>query len=178
MSLQDVFLKSEYRTLKDDITTAFYIPTLKEAINYKRAVGFFSSSILSMITDGLYELYKNGGHIQILASPRLSEEDIEAIKLGYDNRKAVIKNALVRELEDYDDFKTRDRLNLLACLIAEKCLDFKIVEPLLHKGSGMYHEKVGLIEDKDGNVIAFSGSMNESSNSVQFFFFFFSRKIE
>ncbi len=151
----------------DDIATAFYVPTLKEAINYKRAVGFFSSSILSMITDGLYELYKNGGHIQILASPRLSEEDIEAIKLGYDNRKAVIRNALLRELEDYEDFKTRDRLNLLACLIAEKCLDFKIVEPLLNKGSGMYHEKVGLIEDKYGNIVAFSGSMNESSNSVE-----------
>ncbi len=167
VSLQDVLLKSEYRTLKDDIATAFYVPTLKEAICYKRAVGFFSSSILSMITDGLYELYKNGGHIQILASPRLSEEDIEAIKLGYTNRKAVIKSALLRELKDYDDFKTRDRLNLLACLIAERCLDFKIVEPLLHKGSGMYHEKVGLIEDKDGNVVAFSGSMNESGNSVE-----------
>ena len=72
-----------------------------------------------------------------------------------------------REFKDYDDFKTRDRLNLLACLIAERCLDFKIVEPLLHKGSGMYHEKVGLIEDKDGNVVAFSGSMNESGNSVE-----------
>ena len=42
MSLQDVLLKSEYRTLKDDIATAFYVPTLKEAICYKRAVGFFS----------------------------------------------------------------------------------------------------------------------------------------
>ena len=167
MSLQDITLKTEYRTLKDDIANEFYIPVLKEAIRYKRAVGFFSSSILAMITDGLYELYRNGGHIQILASPKLSDDDIEAIKQGYENRTAIIKNALLRELGDYDDFKTRDRLNLLACLIAENRLDFKIVEPISNKRNGMYHEKVGIIEDSAGNVIAFSGSMNESSNAVE-----------
>ena len=167
VSLRDVVLKTEYRTLKDDIAREFYIPVLKEAVTYKRAVGFFSSSILAMITDGLYELYKNDGHIMILASPKLSDEDIEAIKQGYENRTAIIKNALLRELGDYEDFKTRDRLNLLACLIAENRLDFKIVEPILNSRSGMYHEKVGIIEDRQGNVVAFSGSMNESSNAVE-----------
>lgn len=167
MSLRDVTLKSEYRTLKDDIAKDFYIPALKQSISYKRAVGFFSSTILAMITDGLYELYQNGGYIQILASPRLSDEDIEAIRLGYENRDIIIKNAVVRELRDYEDFKTRDRLNLLACLIAEGRLDFEIVEPMLTNGSGMYHEKVGIITDAEGNIVAFSGSMNESSNAVE-----------
>ena len=167
MSLRDITLKTEYRTLKDNIAKDFYIPALKQSISYKRAVGFFSSTILAMITDGLYELYQNGGYIQILASPRLSDEDIEAIRLGYENRDIVIKNAVVRELRDYEDFKTRDRLNLLACLIAEGRLDFEIVEPMLTNGSGMYHEKVGIITDEDGNIVAFSGSMNESSNAVE-----------
>ena len=167
MSLRDVVLKTEYRTLKDDIAREFYIPVLKEAVTYKRAVGFFSSSILAMITDGLYELYKNNGHIMILASPKLSDDDIKAITQGYENRTAIIKNALLRELGDYEDFKTRDRLNLLACLIAEGRLDFKIVEPILNSKSGMYHEKVGIIEDLQGNVVAFSGSMNESSNALE-----------
>lgn len=167
VSLRDITLKSEYRTLKDNIAKDFYMPILREAVVYKRAVGFFSSSILATITDGLYDLYKNGGHIQILASPKLSDEDIEAIKLGYTNRAAVVKDALLRELGDYEDFKTRNRLNLLACLISENRLDFKIVEPLLNKGNGMYHEKVGLVEDYNGNVIAFSGSMNESCNAIE-----------
>jgi len=167
VSLRDVVLKTEYRTLKDDIAREFYIPVLKEAVTYKRAVGFFSSSILAMITDGLYELYKNNGHIMILASPKLSDDDIKAITQGYENRTAIIKNALLRELGDYEDFKTRDRLNLLACLIAEGRLDFKIVEPILNSKSGMYHEKVGIIEDLQGNVVAFSGSMNESSNALE-----------
>ena len=52
MSLQDIALKTEYRSFQDDIAQDFYIPALKQAVRYKRAVGFFSSSILSMITAG------------------------------------------------------------------------------------------------------------------------------
>jgi hypothetical protein len=41
MSLQDVELKSEYRSLIDNVAKDFYIPLLKQAVIYKRAVGFF-----------------------------------------------------------------------------------------------------------------------------------------
>lgn len=167
MSLQDIPLKTEYRTLRDDIVNEFYVPLLKESISYNRAVGFFSSTILKMITLGLYQLFKNGGHVQLLASPKLSEDDIEVIQLGYENRTAIFKNALIRELRDYNDYKSRNRLNLLANLIAENKLDIKIVEPSSSNGLGMYHEKVGIIKDNVGNTIAFSGSMNETFNAIQ-----------
>ena len=167
MSLQDIALKTEYRSFQDDIAQDFYIPVLKQAISYKRAVGFFSSSILSMITAGLYEFYQHEGHIELLASPKLSVEDIEAIEKGYAERETVIEQALKRELLDYDDFQTLGRLNLLSNLIAENRLEIKIVEPENQKGLGMYHEKVGLLEDSLGNIVAFSGSMNESGNALE-----------
>lgn len=75
MSLQDIALKTEYRSFQDNIAQDFYIPALKQAVRYKRAVGFFSSSILSMITAGLYEFYQHEGKIELLASPKLSRED-------------------------------------------------------------------------------------------------------
>ena len=46
MSLQDIVIEAEYRTLSVDMANDFYIPLLREAILYKRAVGFFSSSAL------------------------------------------------------------------------------------------------------------------------------------
>ena len=46
MSLQDVPVKNEYRSLIDNVVQDFYLPLLKEATVYKRAVGFFSSSSL------------------------------------------------------------------------------------------------------------------------------------
>ena len=30
----------------------------------------------------------------------------------------------------------------------------------------MYHEKMGLIEDIEGNIVAFSGSMNETDTAI------------
>ena len=167
MSLQDIALKTEYRSFQDNIAQDFYIPALKQAVRYKRAVGFFSSSILSMITAGLYEFYQHEGKIELLASPKLSREDIEAIEQGYAAREAVIERSLRRELLDYEDFCTLNRLNLLANLIADERLDIKIVVPKGRKGIGMYHEKVGLLEDSFGNIVAFSGSMNESGNALE-----------
>lgn len=166
MSLRDIQIDSEYRTLSCDMANDFYIPMLGEAILYKRAVGFFSSSALAAISAGIYELYENGGKIQLIASPRLSPEDIEAINDGYQQREEIIKGALKRKLEDCTDFCQQNRLNLLATLIAKGILDIRIAVTIGKKGIGMYHEKMGLIEDREGNIVAFSGSMNETDTAI------------
>ncbi len=166
MSLRDIQIDSEYRTLSCDMANDFYIPMLGEAILYKRAVGFFSSSALAAISAGIYELYENGGKIQLIASPRLSPEDIEAINDGYQQREKIIKGALKRQLEDCTDFCQQNRLNLLATLIAKGILDIRIAVTIGKKCIGMYHEKMGLIEDIEGNIVAFSGSMNETDTAL------------
>lgn len=167
MSLQERKIKTEYRSLIDNIIQDFYIPLLSEATVYKRAVGFFSSSALAEISKGIAAMAKNGGKIQIVASPYLSEEDIEAIKSGYESRSEVIEKALLRGLSsEEEDYYTMGRLNLLANLIADNVLDIRIAFTEDQSGIGMYHEKMGLIEDSDGNVVAFSGSMNESATAM------------
>lgn len=69
MSLKDKRVKSEYRSLIDNVVQDFYIPLLHESISYKRAVGFFSSSSLVEISKGIANMAKNGGKIEIVASP-------------------------------------------------------------------------------------------------------------
>ena len=91
MGFTDLALKPEYRSYQDNIVKDFYIPVLNKAIYYKRAVGFFSSTALIEITKGLSGLIKNNGRIQIIASPQLSKQDIEAIKEGYKSREQVVK---------------------------------------------------------------------------------------
>ena len=80
MSFQEHTIKTEYRSLIDNVVQKFYVPLLKEAVSYKRAVGFFSSSSLIEISKGIADLASRGGRIQIVASPYLSDDDIEAIK--------------------------------------------------------------------------------------------------
>ena len=164
MSLRDLDLKTEYRSLSDDVVNDFYLPVLKESILYQRAVGFFSSSALCQLANGIQGLVDNGGKIQIIASPKLSEDDIRDIKAGYEVRKAVQK-ALLRELTDPLADKQKEKLSFISKLIANNVMDIKIA--FLSSGSdiSMYHEKVGIMSDVDGNSIAFSGSMNESENA-------------
>lgn len=59
-----------------------------------------------------------------------------------------------------------ERLNLLANLIATGVLDIRIAYTEDSKGIGMYHEKMGIITDAEGNHVAFSGSMNESATAM------------
>ena len=171
MSLKDLdfIIKNEYRSLNDNVVQDFYIPLLKEANFYRRAVGFFSSTALIEISKGIGNLAARGGKIQIIASPYLSDEDLSAIKEGYEKREKIIEGALLRALSDeYHDYYSMQRLNLLANLIAEGILDIKIAYTTDESGIGMYHEKTGIIEDLEGNIVAFSGSMNESRTAMTF----------
>ena len=166
-NLSSLVLKKEYRSLEDNVVQEFYLPTLYRANSYKRAVGFFSSSALIEISKGICQLVKNGGKIHLVASPYLSKEDVEAIRKGYESRQQIIENALLRELDDeHLDYYSSERLNFLANLIAHGVLDIKIAITEKQCTVGMYHEKMGIIEDDDHNCIAFSGSMNESSTAI------------
>lgn len=165
MSLLDVSLKKEYRSPRDNIVSDFYIPLLKESVLYKRSVGFFSSSSLLEISYGITNLINNNGKIQLIASPNLPEEDIEAINKGYELRDNIIERVLLQYITEPQNYFEEERLNLLATLIAQERLDIKIAFSLKNDKLGLYHEKLGLMYDSENNIVAFSGSMNESENA-------------
>lgn len=166
MNFKELNIKQEYRSPQDNIVQDFYIPVLENAVSYKRSVGFFSSSALVEISKGICELAKEGGKIELVASPYLSAEDEEAIRKGYENRAKIIENVLLRGLNfETENYFEKERLNLLANLIESGVLNIKIAFTENGSSVGMYHEKLGLVEDSDGNKIAFSGSMNESENA-------------
>lgn len=166
MNFTEINIKQEYRSPQDNIIKDFYIPVLENAVSYRRSVGFFSSSALVEISKGICELAKKGGKIELVASPYLSAEDEEAIRKGYENRSKIIENALIRGLKtEPENYFEKERLNLLANLIESGVLNIKIAFTENGSSVGMYHEKLGLVEDSDGNKIVFSGSMNESENA-------------
>lgn len=164
MSFKDLKLLKYYKTYKSNIVKEFYNPVLKNAVLYQRAVGFFSSTALIELTKGISGLVKNKGKIQFIVSPYLSSEDIEAIEKGYEKRK-VIEGALLREFKEPENYFQEERLNLLAHLIEEGTLELKVAFTPPNKNTGMYHEKIGIVEDENGNKIVFTGSLNETINA-------------
>jgi len=164
MSFKDIQLLNTYKTYKNDVVKEFYEPVLKESILYQRSVGFFSSTALIELTKGISGLISNGGKIQFIVSPYLTQEDIDAINKGYE-KKAIIEKALERNFFEPEDYFEEERLNLLAHLIEQGSMDIKVAFTPPKKTSGMYHEKVGIMTDADGNKIVFTGSLNETINA-------------
>lgn len=164
MSFRELSLQKYYKTYKNNIVKEFYIPVLKNAVLYQRSVGYFSSTALIELTKGIVGLVKNKGKIQFIVSPYLTAEDVEAIEKGYERRK-IIENALLRELKEPENYFQEERLNLLAHLIENGILEIKVAFTPPDRKMGMYHEKVGIVEDKNRNKIVFTGSLNETSNA-------------
>lgn len=164
MSFRDLRLLKYYRTYKNDIVKEFYTPVLNQAVLYQRAVGFFSSTALIDLTKGISGMIRNKGHIQFVVSPLLSQEDIEAINHGYEKKK-IIEQSLLREFKEPENYFQEERLNWLAYLIENGYLEIKVAFTPPEKHLGIYHEKVGIVTDADGNKIVFTGSLNETINA-------------
>ena len=164
MSFADLYLKPEYTTGKDNFQRDFFVPILKEAKTYDRAVGYFSSSALVAFSKGLYAFVENGGKIRVLTSPQLSPEDFDSILKGYAKREEIIEQTLIASLEPLEklDEASIDRLAFLADLIARDVMDIRIA----FRNKGLYHEKIGILSDSEGRKVAFTGSANETGSAL------------
>lgn len=143
----------------NNIVDSFLNPVLKCTKEYKRSVGFFSSGVFDTIGEGIVALSRNGGHMKLIASPKLSEEDVYAINLGYEQKASYYSNIFsenfTKEMEKLDE----KRLQLLCELIKNDILNIKIA---VADGGGIYHDKLGILRDFEDNVIVFYGSSNSS----------------
>jgi len=126
MSFQDLDIQIRYRSEIHNFPRDFLIPVLSQTELYKRGTGYFSSASLIQLSVGLFEMAKNGGKIQIVCSPNLDKQDIEAIDFGYKNRDEVITSALLKSIQEPVTHFEEERLNLIATLIANGNLDIKI----------------------------------------------------
>ena len=167
MGLSDLNLQGEYRSDRCDLVQDFYIPCLENSILYSRAVGFFSSTSMATVAKGLMSLLSSGGKMRLIASPCLSESDAEAIALGLKQRDEAIAQSIIRELDREFEEVLQDRLACLAWLVSENILEIKLaVCKDIRNHQGIYHEKLGIFSDKVGNLVAFTGSANESSSAL------------
>ena len=93
MSFKDLDIKLSYISYGESgIAKSFLVPALKKAKTYQRSVGFFSSGVFAPIIDGIVALSRNGGKIQLIASPKLSEEDKDVFEqIAPDKQEQVIE---------------------------------------------------------------------------------------
>jgi len=166
--LSNYEFRGSYNKLDDDVASEFYLPCMRSSISYDRISGYFASTVYIVAWDALKEFINNGGHIRVICSPFLSDEDAQAINEGISMKsESVIVEALKKEIDSMFELSylsTPSRL--LTCLIANGAVGIKIAIPKSASGNPaiekLYHDKAGIFTDVEGNEVAFRGSFNET----------------
>ena len=169
MSFLDIDITYSYETGRDDPVNEFYVPLLAEAISYDRIAGFFTSASLAIAARGIAGLIQNKGTMRIIACPRLDKKDANVIKNVIEYPDKYISKQLLEDLEHIEDDFQRDHLRALGWMLANGYLEMKIAlvkqkEAETIDYESLFHQKIGIMKDKDGNCLSFSGSINETAS--------------
>jgi len=158
LKLLPVYDSSEYNLVSD-----LQVPLLQNSIDYLRGVGFFTSGWLRIASKGMTDFIYRGGKARIILSPILEEKDWEAFKLGEEARfDNSLRSLLTKRVNDLLVSLETDTLNALAWMIADEILEIRFAVPRARENSGIYHDKVGVFIDENGDSVAIHGSLNDS----------------
>jgi len=174
LNFRDLSLKVAYDSEQDSILHDFYIPVLSHARKYYRLAGFFSSTVLSVAARGISAFLHNDGEFRLIVGAMLNKEDVKAIIEGLEEPEAVLERVLIEDIKGIEA-QLNDHIRALSWLVASNRMKIKFALVINDSGEylsidearsdGLFHQKVGIFEDSYGNVISFSGSINETADA-------------
>lgn len=159
INLKELKLKKAYDSDRDNLIDDFFIPALLCSVLYRRMAGFFSSGILSAAAHGVAGLIESEGKMMLIVGEQIHDEDFEAMQKATQDPKRFAEKILMKEIEKIEPFLTEEHVEALGWMLANDLLEIKIG---LVTGGGLFHLKVGIIQDSEGNKLSFSGSDNET----------------
>jgi superfamily II DNA or RNA helicase len=157
-------LRAEYRSGGEGLARDFFAHILPAATHYKRAVGFFNSSVFGIANRAWEQFFVSGGVVQLVCSECFSSSDLGALKSAVVDRPRWRR----RRLADFLPARAGARnTDLLSWLVANDRLVIQVAFLDPPRSRSLYHEKIGIFEDGTPSVVAISGSANESANAWQ-----------
>ncbi len=169
--LRGLRLRLRYSSDSDNLLNDFYVPALSRAIRYDRIAGYFASSAFVSAAAGLARFVNGGGMMRMIVGARLSDTDCEALQ-GSAELDSVLAQRLNASALIADDM-AHQRLQIIAWLVRQGRLEIRVGVPCSPIGvplasdhpdnDGRYfHTKSGILYDDAGDMLTFSGSINES----------------
>lgn len=165
--------KISYDSGYDNILENFYIPALSSSNSYDRIAGFFSSSSLALAARGMEEFLIHGGVMRLVTCPQLTPSDIKLLESSNGDLDALITEHFIDDMDNIADRFEQDHVKALGWMLSRHKLEIKIA--VIRKNGhicssdeieelGIMHQKVGVFRDQAGNIMSFSGSLNESAS--------------
>jgi superfamily II DNA or RNA helicase len=174
--LRDHTWQYSFTSSLDNLLEGFYRPSLEEAIRYWRITGYFSSRSLLQVLDGIEQLVlaadhgQGHGQIRLITGFFMSQADLQALATGL-TAEQLLEQRLVaqfpfRGVQPGDGSAADLAAELLAWLVQQGHMEIKVGLPLrngqISNDGGIFHAKDGVIEDRQGDRLAFRGSINET----------------
>ena len=169
--LSDHEWKLKYTRADGNLVKNFYITALEDAKRYDRLTGYFNAGALALAARGIEGLVRNRGRMRLIVGCTLHDREIKAIEKGEALRDQVRSHLTAVPLAPPDP-AAESALELLSWMVAKSHLDVQVAVPCDANGnpvndSAIFHEKTGIVEDRAGDRIAWTGSLNETAAGWQ-----------
>ena len=165
MSFRALEIKTKYKSQTSNYVDMFYNPVLSKAIRYDRVSAYFSISIIKEYIEGVKNIVLRNGKLRFIISPIINQTDIDLFIAAKSVHSYVVDN-LRKLFNDLESGNAQDKVfkEIFIALIQNNILDFKVA--ITKNELGIFHEKFGIFYDDYSNVIAISGSNNETLSAV------------
>jgi len=158
MRLQNLSLKQEYRSDRDNLVSEFFVPCLSNCMQFDRAIQFATSKSINSLSAGFKNFANNNAKIRIITGHRFRPDDLSLLSKAFHE-----ENKEKRPTEH----TTNGNIEILRKLIHNHNLEIKIAIP----DTGVcvtFAENIGIFKDSQGSVVAFSGTANETFSDQHF----------
>jgi HKD family nuclease len=152
LGLRELSLKEEYRSDRDNLIEEFFIPCLDNCIEYDRAVEYVTLKSLTGYYFGLKSFLENNVQIRFVTGHRLRTSDLNILSKLYG------KNGITGKLNPTKGKK----ISVLRKMIETNKLKIKIAIPNSEEVYGSFSEKIGIFHDENDDIVAFTGTSNET----------------
>ncbi len=147
-------MKEQYRSDRENLIEEFFLPCLDNCIEYDRAVEYVALKSLTAYYFGLKSFVQNNVQIRMVTGHRLRTSDLNVLTKLFGKKNG--KN-LFNIKSNYDE-----KYKLLNQMIQNNKLMLKIAMPISEEVYGTFDEKIGIFRDEHDDVIAFTGTSNET----------------
>jgi len=155
LGLRDIKLKQQYRTDRDDLVTDFFVPCLSNSIEYDRAIEYVTLKSISTLSLGLQNFVQNDGKIRLITGHRYKSSDLNVLSKIFNKKNKVSNGSRIKN----------SKLELLQNLIQKNKILIKIAIPNSEQVDGTFSEKIGIFRDEKNDMVAYTGTSNETFNT-------------
>jgi SNF2 family DNA or RNA helicase len=157
-------IRSFYSTTGQRILKEAIAPVLALSTSYDRLTGYFTVQSLVSVASGIEKLYRSQGKMRLVIGIHDVQGDLLAAQaLGDLLPSEMVKlrqESFLREVGELTDLTTKSAIAGVAWMLRLGLLEVRVAAPKTNQG--IYHQKRMIFRDIEGNVIAGTGSLNET----------------